>query len=316
MGREQADGALTDGASGAGRLARGLGWASLGLGAAQLAAPDAIRRLAGVDDSDTSRAVVPVVGAREVVHAAGLLSGRSPALWAWTRVLGDAMDLGALGVALGHRRGERRTRVVAVTAAVAGIAALDLAAAVWNTRRRPARPWLRLSAAVTVNQDTDMVYGYWKNFENLPNFMFHLESVTTTGDGRSHWVVKAPAGRTVRWDAEVVEDLPGERIAWRSAQRAVVPNRGSVRFRPAPGDRGTEVRVEIDYDLPGGRLGRTVAKLFGEEPEQQVRDDLRRFKQILEAGEVTRSEGTPEGPNVRRLFKQRPAQPLAAAGAR
>jgi uncharacterized membrane protein len=115
----------------------------------------------------------------------------------------------------------------------------------------------------------------------------------------------------VEWDAEITHDEPGRLIEWRSREGARVPNSGSVRFAEAPGGRGTEVRVEIDYQPPGGRLGRTVAMLFGEEPQQQVRDDLRRFKQVLEAGEVVRSEGSPEGTETRRLIAQRPARPLA-----
>jgi uncharacterized membrane protein len=296
------------------RLTRVLGWASLGLGVAQMAAPGAVRRLSGVDDSATSRVMVPAVGARELVHAAGLLSGRRPALWAWTRVAGDAVDLGSLAVARANRGGERRRRVTAVTVAVAGIAALDVAAAVWATRRRvtSAGTATHLYASITVNRPADELYRFWRDFENLPSFMFHLESVAVTGERLSHWTAKAPAGRTVEWDAEIVDDRPGELIAWRSREGATVPNSGSVRLSPAPGDNGTEVRVEIDYDMPGGKLGTAVAKLFGEEPEQQVRDDLRRFKQVMETGEVARSAASPEGTSAARQLRQRPAQPQPA----
>jgi uncharacterized membrane protein len=155
-------------------------------------------------------------------------------------------------------------------------------------------------------------YEAWHDFERLPRFMTHLESVRQTGGGRSHWKAKAPAGRTVEWDAEVVDDRPGELIAWRSLPGADVANAGTVRFSDAPGDRGTEIRLELEYSPPGGARGATVAKLFGEEPDQQARDDLRRFKQVLETGEVLRSEGTPEGQLARRVVGQRPARPPAA----
>jgi uncharacterized membrane protein len=130
-------------------------------------------------------------------------------------------------------------------------------------------------------------------------------------DGRSHWKVTAPAGRTIEWDAEIVDDRPGEHIGWRSLPGATVPNAGGVTFAPAPGNRGTEVRVQLRYEPPGGAVGATFAKLMGEEPHLQAKDDLRRFKQVLETGIVIRSEGSPEGPLTRRMINQRPAQPLA-----
>jgi uncharacterized membrane protein len=127
-------------------------------------------------------------------------------------------------------------------------------------------------------------------------------------DGSSHWVAKAPLG-IVEWDAEIAQDRPGELIAWRSVEGSQVDHSGSVRFADAPGDRGTEIHVHMHVKAPAGRAGLTVAKLLGEEPTVQVKDDLRRFKQIMETGEIVRSEGSPEGPFSRRHLKQRPAQP-------
>ncbi|WP_436757420.1 SRPBCC family protein [Streptosporangium sp. V21-05] len=168
---------------------------------------------------------------------------------------------------------------------------------------------LGLRAAITINRPRQEVYLYWHDFENLPRFMTHLESVETTGDGHSHWKATGPL-KPVEWDAEIVEDRSGELIAWRSMPGALVGNSGSVRFADAPGGRGTEVRVNLMYDPPGGRAGMAFAKLLGEHPEQQVRDDLRRFKQVLETGEVVRSEGSPEGTRALRQAMQRPAQPV------
>ncbi|HEU0130427.1 MAG TPA: SRPBCC family protein [Mycobacteriales bacterium] len=292
------------------RLAKTLGWASLGLGAAQLAMPRRVARLAGVDDSATARALIPAVGARELVHAAGLLAGR--ATWTVTRVAGDAMDLAALGVAAASREGERRRRALLATGAVAGIAALDVYTALRARRAKQAGdlPRKSLTATVTVNRPAADVYAFWRDLENLPTFMAHLESVTVRNGMRSHWVAKAPGGRTVEWDAEITDDSPNRLIAWRSVPSADVANSGSVRFAAAPGGRGTEIRVELDYDMPGGKLGTLVAKLFGEEPEQQVRDDLRRCKQVLETGEVVVSDGSPDGTKARRLVAQRKAQPV------
>jgi uncharacterized membrane protein len=145
--------------------------------------------------------------------------------------------------------------------------------------------------------------------ENLPRFMYHLEHVELIGGGRSHWVAKGPAGRSVEWDAELVEDRPGELIAWRSVGRDDdVRNSGVVRFVAAPGERGTEVRVELDYDPPGGKAGAMFAKLLGEEPGEQVADDLRRLKQVLEVGEIVRSAASDEGIG-QSIGSQRAARP-------
>ncbi|MGN9769214.1 SRPBCC family protein [Micromonospora sp. SD12] len=295
-------------------LPRALGVVSLALGAGGLLAPRAVARLTGVDDSPMARTVIPAVGARELAHAAGLLAGRRPVGWTWTRVAGDAMDLTMLGRAWADRCGERRRRVALTTAAIAGIAAVDLFAAVRAGRAQAARRRvIDMEVAVTVNRSPAEAYRFWRDLENLPRFMTHLECVRAEDLRRSHWTARGPAGRPVEWDAEIVDDQPNRSIAWRSLPGTRVPNAGRVRFVPAPGDRGTEVRVRLRYAPPAGALGRAVAKLFGEEPEQQVRDDLRRFKQVVETGEVVRSEGSPDGISVRQQVMQRPAQPLPIA---
>lgn len=163
-------------------------------------------------------------------------------------------------------------------------------------------------AAVTINRPAPELYEFWHELENLPSFMRHLDHVETTGPRRSHWVARAPGDQTVEWDAEITEDIPNERIAWHSLPGTEIPNAGVVWFIRAPGDRGTEVHVELSYDPPGGKLDTIAAKIFGEEPNQQVRDDLRRFKQVIETGEVLRSDGSPEGAGDS-LVRQHPAQP-------
>jgi uncharacterized membrane protein len=163
--------------------------------------------------------------------------------------------------------------------------------------------------AVTVNRPPEDVYAFFSDLGNLPTFMAHLESVEVNADGRSHWVARAPGGRTVEWDAEVIEEKPASVIAWRSAEGADVANSGSVRFTPAPAGQGTEVVCELEYQPPGGALGTLVAKLFGEEPSQQLKDDLRRMKQVLETGEVVVSDGSPGGTHTRRQMSQHDARP-------
>ena len=168
---------------------------------------------------------------------------------------------------------------------------------------------MQVKKAITINRPVAEVYAFWRDFENLPRFMYHLEMVETTGANRSHWTAKAPGGGTVEWEAEVTEDRPNELIAWRSiGTDDDVRNSGIVRFVPAPGDRGTEIHVAIDYDPPAGKAGALIAKLFGEDPGEQTADDIHRLKQVLETGEVLRSHGSPEGMG-RTMLRQRPAQP-------
>jgi uncharacterized membrane protein len=152
----------------------------------------------------------------------------------------------------------------------------------------------RIEKSFTINRSPEEIYRFWRNFENLPRFMKHLESVRVT-DGRSHWVAKAPTGQTVQWDAEITDERENERIAWRSLPGADVDNAGSVRFRPAPGGRGTVVTVSMEYSPPGGGAGAALIRLLGDAPERQVEEDLRRFKEVMEAGEIPTIAGQPHG---------------------
>ncbi|MEU3546179.1 SRPBCC family protein [Streptomyces longwoodensis] len=287
-------------------LVRGLGWASALLGVPQVVAPAGFARALGVGDDARKRSATTAVGVRELTAAAGLLGRPHPA-WLWSRVGGDLMDLTLLARALKNHDGRGLGRTVAATAAVTALTATDVYAAVTRTRRSTP---MELTATTTVAQPPDKVYALWKDLERLPDFMAHLDEVRVTGPRTSHWRAEAPFGKTVEWDAETTEDVPGQRIAWRSVEGADIDNSGEVRFTPAPGDRGTEIRVTLRYDLPGGAVGKAAARYFGEEPHQQLDDDLRRFKQIAEVGEITRSEGAPSGKRARGEFPQHPAQPL------
>lgn len=169
---------------------------------------------------------------------------------------------------------------------------------------------MELTGTTTVRKSPQDVYAFWRRLENLPSFMAHVDDVRADGPKRSHWQVSAPFGRTVEWDAEIVEEVPGRRLSWRSLAGADIENEGSVRFVPAPGDRGTEVHVSISYKAPGGKPAEALARFAGEEPHQQLDDDLRRFKQVMETGEVVRSDGAPWGKRARKEFPQHPARPL------
>jgi uncharacterized membrane protein len=164
-------------------------------------------------------------------------------------------------------------------------------------RQRESSGGVHIVESFLINKSPEQLYAFWRDFENLPQFMSHLESVRKLDDKRSHWVAKAPRiyGGQVEWDAEVTADEPNSRIAWRALPGSDVEHRGSVRFQRALGDRGTNARVELEYFPPAGQLGRWVAKLFGEEPEQQIRDDLRKVKRLMEIGEMPTIEGQPRG---------------------
>jgi uncharacterized membrane protein len=142
---------------------------------------------------------------------------------------------------------------------------------------------IKVDHSVSVNRPADEVYRFWRNLENLPRFMDHLEAVVVIDEDRSHWIAKGPAGTKVEWDAEIHNEIPDVLLAWRSLPGSDVNNAGSVHFTPA--GEATDVRVVLSYDPPAGKVGAAVAKLLGEEPSQQVQDDLRRFKQVMEAGE-------------------------------
>lgn len=153
---------------------------------------------------------------------------------------------------------------------------------------------IRVEKSVTIiNKTPAELYNFWRNFANLPSFMKHLQRVDILSDTRSHWVTRAPMNATVEWDAEIVTDRPNELIAWTSTDSSDVDNSGFVRFRPAPMNQGTEVKIVLEYAVPGGTVTAAIAKLFGEEPEQQLGDELRRFKMLMEVGEISTVEGQP-----------------------
>ncbi len=278
------------------RIANGLGWFSIALGLAEVAMPGKLAELIGIEDEDRTRNLLRMYGIREIAAGLGILSRPQAAGWMWSRVAGDLMDLSSLGKALSSSS-TNRTRAAAATAAVLGVTALDIFCAQQLSRGGEQEDGAESSARQTIktiiiNRSAEDLYGFWHYFSNLPTFMSELESVEELGQGRSHWKAKGPAGKTFEWDAEIVDDQPNRYIAWRSLEGADVDHSGSVRFERAPGGRGTLVRVELEYAPPGGAIGATIAKLFRSEPGQQVEDSLRAFKQVMETGEVVRSDAS------------------------
>ncbi|MDO9711908.1 SRPBCC family protein [Paracraurococcus lichenis] len=218
------------------------------------------------------------------------------------RNLGDAerMASGTAGVAT-LLWAVRRGGVSGGLAALAGTAMLARAASGYcpvteATSAKPAerriaqkQGWRSAAAvvrSVTIARPPEEVYRFFRDVAKLPRFLQHVQQVTAIDETRSHWVVRTSLGHTIEWDAIITEDRPNERIGWRSVPEADIRTIGWIEFRPAPGDRGTEVRASIAYEPPAGQLGRLVAQLWGESPSRQAYDDLRRLKQVLETGEV------------------------------
>ena len=213
------------------------------------------------------------------------------------RVGGDALDLTALGVAL--TQSVRPSRTLAATAFVLGATVLDLLGAERLAERRlaPTREYARavepiVLSSITVGRPVNEVYAFWKDFTNFPRFMRHVESVERLDGSRSRWSATGPAGTRAEWVSEVVEERENELLAWQTVGESDLYHAGKVTFRPASRNEGTTVTVEMQYAPPGGRVGAALLKLFRKEPGQQVGDDLRRFKQVMEIGEVVHSDAS------------------------
>jgi len=291
------------------QLARGLGWFSLGLGLAELLAPRGVANIAGLPGRHAG--FIRLMGLREIAHGVAIFAqGRRPATAVWSRVAGDALDLAALGACFASPE-VNKGRLAFATANVLAVTALDVLAAQQLSAEGGAGRGssTQVKRSLIINRAPEELYQFWRDFENLPRVMHHLEAVRVTGERRSRWVAKAPAGTRVEWDAEITEDRPNELIAWRSLPGADVENSGSVRFEQATGNRGTIVRVEIEYAPPAGALGAAVAWLSGNDPGQQAQESLRTFKQVMETGEVAVSDGTVWDNGY---LTQRPAQPVSS----
>ena len=281
-------------------LSRGLGWLSVALGAAAVLAPRGLSSFVGVGRE--RGAIMRGAGVRELATGVGILTQRNPAPWLWSRVIGDVMDLAVL--ATGLRPGNPgRGRAAASFAAVAGVLALDALAASHFTRHAghplvsgvAAPTDLYFETSIATVRSPDECYRFWRNIENLPRFMESLQSVRALDERRFHWVAQGSAATALEWDCEITEDRPGAALAWRTLNGAQVPNAGSVIFEPAPHGRGTIVRLSIHYRPVGGRLTAALARLLRQDPQAQVREDLRRFKQLLECGELATTRGQSTG---------------------
>jgi uncharacterized membrane protein len=273
-------------------VSEGLGVLSLGIGLAALLAPRQVGELIGVPKRPKT---IQLIGMREAASGIGLLSGRQSGAWLWSRVAGDLIDLAVL---MTSQRGASRSRATASTAVVAAITAVDLAAAIQHSRvrRRPAAPAdVYIDHTIIVNKSPLECYEFWRDLSNISRFTRRLKKVTVHENGRLHWVMTIPGGGSVEWDAQLTVQRPGEKLAWRSLTHQPFSHAGSIRFAAAPGGRGTFVTVGLHYRLPTGVLAAGLAKLLGPDPLGEVREDLRRFKQLIETGEIATTEGQPSG---------------------
>ncbi len=284
------DGFEKENGKGIERLAKALGWFGVGLGVAEIAASRALAKMIGVPPQPR---LFPALGMRELISGIGIIAQRRPTGWLWSRVAGDAMDLALLGVAATSGR-SKTERLRIASGAVAGVTVVDLLCAILLSRQS-ANEIAHIVQTITINRKANELFDFWRDPENLPRVMRGVESVRQTGPNRSHWMVRGPGGHEVEWDAEITAERPNEYISWRSRSDGAITHFGTVRFVPAPGDRGTIVRVEMDYRPAGGSITRGLLKLFGEAPEQKVQLDLYRMKQLLETGVVMTTEGQPAG---------------------
>lgn len=281
----------------AGNIATGLGWFSIGLGAAEMLAPDKVAELIGLPSRKKAETLLGVYGWREIVAGIGILTQSRPAGWLWARVAGDAADLASLGSCFAANDANR-TKVTASTAAVLGVTALDVICARQLSRngghnRVSTGKAGHITQSVIVNRSAEDLYRFWRDFANLPKIMRRLEGVQLTGEKTSHWKARTPGGKTVEWDAEMIEDQPNRRIAWRTIKDSTgVEHSGSVSFSPATGNRGTVVRVDVEYAPPGGQLAAKAAKLLRFAPGHYIGDELRAFKSLMETGEVVESDAS------------------------
>jgi uncharacterized membrane protein len=253
-----------------------------------------VARITGVQNDSDDYRLLRSFGLREIAAGVGILTRPRTKDWMWARVAGDVMDLAYLGSSL-RSGGSQRMRIATATAAVLGVTALDYMCSQELNRMEGSPDRTRgrhVKKSTTVNCTPDKAYEFWRDFDNLPSFMSNLESVESFGDGRSHWKVKGPGNSSVEWDSEIINDVPNRLLAWRAMEGADVYNAGSVRFEPAPGGRGTEVSVRLYYEPPAGSLGVAIATMFGKEPRQDLDRDLRVFKQLIETGEVMKSDAS------------------------
>jgi uncharacterized membrane protein len=278
------------------RMGRGLGWISIGLGLAEIVAPQTVAQMIGVQPHPV---LLRLLGVREVVSGVGLLTQPEAQGWRWARVAGDALDLALLGGSAVQEGSDRR-RIARAAMAVIGVTAVDVAAGVRSRARTAKADRAGLHAVVTIDRSPEECYLAWLDLEILARVMSLVTSIQSTGENRTRWTAEGLNGEPFEWESEYTERTPNERIAWRTLPGSKFQSSGRVTFEPAPGNRGTIVRFEVNLEGGHGLAGRLFGKV-------KVRKDLHRFKQLLETGTIPTTDGQPAGPRspIGRLFQQK-----------
>lgn len=275
------------------KMARALGWFSIGLGLGEVTAARRLGRFLGIEQR---AGLLRAYGVREVATGIGILTHRRPAPGLWARVGGDVLDLATLGSALLDAN-PKRGNVGVAAGAVAAITALDVAAA----RRLGSQPKSGAAAAgateirrtISIGKSAEGLYRVWREPQALPVLMKGIAEVTALDADRARWKVRAPLGRTLEWETRIVEDRPDELVRWESVPGASLPNQGSISFRPAPDGWGTEATLRFRFEPPTSPLGGVVALLPDAVPAAAIGTVLRRFKSLAETGEIPTLERNP-----------------------
>ena len=280
-------------------LARGLGWFSIGLGMAELVTPRAVTRALGLRGQE---GLVRAYGLREIGTGIGILMAEDPAPWIWGRVGGDALDLATV---VGGLEGSKRGEALLALVALGGVTAVDVACGrqLGRDREKADRDGRGAGAptnapeaerSITIGKTAQELYERWRHPGTLTRVMAPFATVRASEGGNMRWQVAGPLGQSLDWETETTGDHPGEATGWRSLPGAQVPSEGSIRFRPATGGRGTVATLRVRFDPPGGLIGDAVAKLLGGlVPATVVDTALRRFKSLVETGEIPTTERQP-----------------------
>ena len=280
-----------------------LAWIGAGIGIAELLMPRAVAKTTGLPPP-----FVRALGMRELLVSAGvLLRPRQPA-WRWSRIAGDLLDLSLLAWA------GRRTpngRLALITALFAGMTSLDVLATC-DRRGQSARQGhlpnsIRIHKSLYIQRPPEACYGFWRNFENFPQFMRDVESVQVVDATRTHWRLRTLQGKPVEWTVELFSDIPSQQLGWRTIADAPIAHSGVVKFLPAYGHSSTRLEIDILYKTPTAQSMDMSSMPFTEEPSRQWDDDLRRFKQLLETGEIATTLGQSSGRRsalARRLHRE------------
>lgn len=274
------------------RYSDGIGLLGLGVGLFGLIAPGRVARLLGAKDCTRTRRMIALASLGQVTAAVGALTQRRLGPWLWARVASDTLDVAMITHAT-HLGAIPVRRALLAGAGLAGVGWVAASTSLRTARLAPnaSARGFSVNVAITIQRTTHEVYHAWRDLQSFPRFMSHVESVQLEG-GTVRFRARLPAGVPLEWEVKLTDDVPGSRISWESTPDSVLRNHGTVTFVPAPGNRGTEMRVILHYEAPAGALGQAFMKLSSALPREQMRADLRRFKQILETGSVMHSDAS------------------------